>query len=378
MGLMENAQKKFVIKTYGCQMNVNESGKIAELLTREGFERTNDDKSADIIVFNTCCVRDTAEKKIEAHIGNTKILKKQNKGLVVAVIGCMTQKNGAAESLKKKFPHIDIILGTHNIDKLVSYIKEGRRPKTFIEILAERKGSDEILTTTIDQDGQTAYINITYGCENFCSYCIVPFVRGKLISRPFADIEREFDEILRAGVAKRIVFLGQNVNAYEGSGYDFPKLLRYFNDKEGEFSLNFLSSHPKDFGDELISAIKDCEKVEKNIHLPLQSGCDKILKLMNRRYTVSEYETKINALRVACPEVHITTDIICGFPTETEVDFAETLETMRRIKFNAAFVFPYSRRSGTVADKLDGQLPLKVKRERATKLIKLLQDLSKA
>ena len=342
-------------------MNVHESAKISGALEGKGYTKGSS-TTADIHIFNTCCIRDTAEQKIQSHIAT--LCKNKTPEMVVAVIGCMSQREGVAKKLQSRYP-IDIVLGTHQIDKLLEFLGCEDAPDAF----------KADLTT----QGVTAYyINISFGCENFCSYCIVPFVRGKLVHRESAEIEKEFDALLNQikGDEKTIIYLlGQNVNSYPG----FPGLLNSLANKttKPNVFLNFLSSHPKDFGDELINVIATNNQVDKNIHLPIQSGCNKILKAMNRGYTTEDYLAKLEKLRSAVPTVTVTTDIICGFPGETEEDFAETFAFMEKVRFNAAFIFPYSRRSGTVADKLPEQLDMKTKRKRATELINLQREISK-
>jgi len=387
-------------------MNVHESEKIIAQLSGAGYTKTDSEQTADIIIFNTCCIRNTAEQKIISHIGETK-----QSGKIVCIVGCLSQRDGSVESLKKKFPHIAIILGTHNIGQLATELQQYiSTKKKFSEIIQERTNEDLVQHSAVKNtstaqshaDSQTAYINITYGCENFCSYCIVPYVRGKLISRDFDLIKQELLERLKSN-PKIIMLLGQNVNSYvcPTTGADFPTLLESLckeiaqsqnsslrGGKDDEATptqkpdsvyplLNFMSSHPKDFSTRLIEVIAANTQIERNIHLPLQSGCDRILDLMNRGYTVAEYESKINTLRKAIPNVRITTDIICGFPSETEDDFQQTIDTMKRIRFNAAFIFPYSRRSGTVADKMPNQIDSKTKKARSTTLIKIQREISK-
>lgn len=333
----------FVIKNYGCQMNINTAGRITRRLLAAGHKLAARDEDADVIIFNTCCIRNTAEQKILSHIALAKQLKKTNPNLRIAVIGCL--------SAKRKISGVDILLGT-----------------TDAESVVERLGVTGNTVPPAATD--TAYIDITYGCENYCSYCIVPFVRGKLRIRPYAEIIAEFNQV--KDTAKTIFLLGQNVNAYP----EFPKLLAYLAQQEGNFTLNFLSSHPKDFDEATIKVIAANPKLARDIHLPLQSGCDKILKLMNRKYTVAEYTQKVALLRQYVPGVHITTDIICGFPGETEADFAETVATVKKLRFNACYIFPYSNRSGTVADKLPDQVPFKIRKQRTTKLVEIMRELA--
>lgn len=324
-------------------MNINTAERITRRLMAAGHQLAVTDEEADVIIFNTCCIRDTAEQKIMSHIALAKQLKKRNPNLRIAVIGCL--------SAKRKISGVDILLGTEDAESVV-----------------EKLG----VTTGVvpPAAGDTAYIDITYGCENYCSYCIVPFVRGKLRIRPFDEIVAEFNQV--KDVAKTIFLLGQNVNAYP----NFPELLAYLAQQPGDFTLNFLSSHPKDFDETTIKVIAANPKIARDIHLPLQSGCNKILKLMNRKYTVEEYTQKIDLLRQYLPEVHITTDIICGFPGETEADFAETVATVQKLKFNACYIFPYSNRSGTVADQLADQVPFKVRRQRTTKLVEIVRQMA--
>jgi len=389
-------------------MNVHESEKMDAGLSAAGFEKAESDKAAGIVSFNTCCIRNTAEQKIISHIGETK-----QTGQIICVVGCLSQRDGSAASLKKKFPHIAIILGTHNIGHLAAKLKAHiASKKRLAEIEFERTEQDTVhigiaasplaparyaaLSPTAPRN-DTAYINITYGCENFCSYCIVPYVRGKLISRDCELIKKEFRDRVRQN-KKIIMLLGQNVNSYvcPKTGIDFPTLLERLceersdtrSESEQEFhdeaiptrtktQINFMSSHPKDFSARLIEVIAANRQIERNIHLPLQSGCDRILALMNRGYTVAQYEAKIKHLRKLVPDVRVTTDIICGFPSETEADFETTIETLKRIRFNAAFIFPYSRRTGTAADKMPDQIDAKTKKGRATALIKLQRGISK-
>ncbi len=324
-------------------MNINTAAKITKQLQAAGHCLVTDDEAADVIIFNTCCVRNTAEQKILSHIALAKQLKRRKPELLIAVIGCL--------SAKRKINGVDFQLGTENAMDIVEKLG------VTLRLLPP--------TTT-----ETAYIDITYGCENYCSYCIVPFVRGKLRIRPYAEISAEFDQV--KDHAKHIYLLGQNVNAYP----NFPQLLADLAGRDGDFTLHFLSSHPKDFNEATVKVIAAFPKIARDIHLPLQSGCDKILRLMNRKYTVAEYLEKIACLRRYLPAVHITTDIICGFPGETEKDFQTTMATVKQIKFDAAYIFPYSNRSGTVADKLAGQVPLHERKARATKLVEIMRKMS--
>jgi len=336
-------------------MNVHESEQLRTALVAKGFLETKDINLAEIIIFNTCCIRDTAEQKIISHIGEVGHIKRKNPDILLIIIGCLSAKG--EKSLRQKFPFIDLILGTNKNSELVEYLTQ-----ESIEI----------------KSGVGHNIIITHGCENFCSYCIVPYVRGKEFSRDIDDIIQEFLDIKIKDNNKTIFLLGQNVNSYRcpKTSTDFVGLLDKLCAIDGDFTLNFLSSHPKDFSLGLIDCIARNKNIERNIHLPIQSGCDKILRLMNRNYTVQEYINKVNLLREKIPEIHITTDIICGFPSETECDFQETIATVKKIQFNAAFIFPYSKRSGTKAAELDGQLDSKTKKARATELINIQREIS--
>ena len=324
-------------------MNVNTAAKITQQLIASGHTIAENDEDADVIIFNTCCVRNTAEQKILSHIALAKQLKRRKPNLKIAVIGCL--------SAKRKINGVDILLGTDNAMDVV-----------------EKLGV--VLRNLPSEQGNTAYIDITYGCENYCSYCIVPFVRGKLRIRPREEIIAEFNQV--KDTAKDIYLLGQNVNAYP----DFPQLLAELAQQDGNFTLHFLSAHPKDFDIRTIQVMAQYPKIAHDIHLPMQCGCDKILKLMNRKYTVADYLGKVKLLREYLPDIHITTDIICGFPGETEEDFAETVRVVEEIKFNAAYIFPYSNRSGTAADKMPNQVPFQTRKARATKLVEIMRKMS--
>jgi len=333
-------------------MNVHESAKLRHMLCVAGLEIATSQSTADIIIFQTCSIRDTAQRKALTHISQAIKLKSSpfNKGGArragvfspqICVIGCINKPIGG----------VDIQLGTNQLEILVEKLT-GTRPDT-------RFGMDNSII-------------ITHGCENFCSYCIVPYVRGKEIHRPIEDIEFEFKEIVERGTPRVIYLLGQNVNSYP----NFVGLLDRLCKIDGDFTLNFLSSHPKDFDRTLVECIARNPKIERNIHLPMQSGCDKILAAMNRRYTVAQFREKVDLLRARVPGVHITTDIICGFPGETEQDFQQTVAVVKQIKFDAAFIFAYSPREGTLAAKMDGQLDTHEKKRRATKLIEIQRSLS--
>lgn len=359
-------------------MNVHESEKIAGILSELGYSPCNEVSEADIIVFNTCCIRENAENHAFGNIGMLKKLKAENKNLIIAVGGCLTQQDGKAEALHTKFPFVDIIFGTHNLHKLKEYIllKQSRK-KAVIDIEADDgvipEGEKPLRTSY-----PNAWVNIAYGCNNFCSYCIVPYVRGRERSRKSVNIINEVKELVGQGY-KEITLLGQNVNSY-GNGTDdigFPKLLDILSGIDGKFRLRFMTSHPKDFSEDLAKVIADNPKICKSVHLPVQSGSDAILKAMNRKYTSSDYLKKVEILLKHAPDCAITTDLIVGFPGETERDFEATLELVKRVGFSSAFTFVYSRRSGTVAAKMENQISEEVCKRRIIELVELVNGLTR-
>lgn len=360
------------IVTYGCQMNVHESEKIAGLLRRAGYTQESPVEEADIIVFNTCCIRENAENHAFGNIGALKKLKRRKKGLLIAVGGCMAQEAGKAEFLIKKFPFIDIIFGTHNVAQLPALIERKRRERKVVSLLPDREETEdgaEAYRTSYPN----AWVNITYGCNNFCSYCIVPYVRGREKSRSAQRILAEVRALVQAGY-KEITLLGQNVNSYRDGDTDFPALLDAVASVEGKFRVRFMTSHPKDFSERLVAVMKEHEKICNLLHLPAQSGSDRILALMNRRYTRGQYLEKAAYLRREIPEAQITTDLIVGFPTETEEDFEETLSLVKEADFSSAFTFIYSPRTGTKAAQMEGQIPEEVSKRRIARLIEAVNE----
>lgn len=368
---------KYFIVTYGCQMNVHESEKIAGILEKLGYSEGSSREEADIIVFNTCAIREGAEDRVFGNVGNLKKLKKKNKNLIIAVCGCMTQKEQTAQKLMNTFPFIDIVIGTFNLPKLGYYIeavKKGRQ----LEILSEGD-IDESLPYK-RTSGENAWVNIMQGCNNFCTYCIVPYVKGREKSRKEDKILDEIRGIISEGKYKKITLLGQNVNSYGhdlNDGVTFAKLLKDICALDGDFTLSFMTSHPKDLTDDVIDAIASEEKIEKFIHLPAQSGNNRILKLMNRKYTREKYLEIIDKIRAKIPNCRITSDFIVGFPTETEEEFLDTLDLVRRVKYDSIFAFMYSPREGTVASKMEGQISDEVKHDRVNRLLALEKSLQK-
>lgn len=372
-------QKHYFIKTYGCQMNVHESEKLAGMLKSLNYEETNDMANADVIVFNTCCIRDAAEQKVLGNIGAVKKLKKLNPNLIVAVCGCMAQEDGRKELFKEKYPHVSIVFGTHNLHMFKEYlIKYNNDKKKIYDVWDSEKEINEDVDM-YRTSNNNAWVNIMYGCNNFCTYCIVPYVRGRERSRAMSDIINEVKGLINEGY-KYITLLGQNVNSYGNDfndGTNFAKLLKELAHLEGDFRIKFMTSHPKDLTDEVIEAIATEPKLSKVIHLPVQSGSNKILELMNRKYTVEHYKTLIQKIKAQVPNYFISTDIIVGFPHETEEDFMATYNLVKEVNYGGVFGFMYSPRTGTVAEKMDEQVPQEIKNARVNKLLALSKEIIK-
>lgn len=358
-------------------MNVHESEKIAGILREKGYSTpVESEEEADIIVFNTCCIRENAENHAFGNIGNLKKLKKRKKELIVAVGGCMAQEEGKAQLLKEKFPFIDIIFGTHNVAELGALIDNLReKRKKQVSVLPERKETEDHITP-VRTSYPNAWVNITYGCNNFCTYCIVPYVRGRERSRRAEVILKEVESLVREGY-KEITLLGQNVNSYNSDGQggmSFPELLDRCALIEGKFRLRFMTSHPKDFTKELALVMRKHDKICNLLHLPVQAGSDRILALMNRRYTREKYMSEIRMLRELIPNCAVTTDLIVGFPTETEEDFLQTLSLVKEADFSSAFTFVYSPRTGTKAAQMEGRIPEEVSKERIMRLVDAVNE----
>ena len=358
-------------------MNVHESEKIAGILREKGYSTpVESEEEADIIVFNTCCIRENAENHAFGNIGNLKKLKKRKKELIVAVGGCMAQEEGKAQLLKEKFPFIDIIFGTHNVAELGALIDTLReKRKKQVSVLPERKETEDHITP-VRTSYPNAWVNITYGCNNFCTYCIVPYVRGRERSRRAEVILKEVESLVREGY-KEITLLGQNVNSYNSDGQggmSFPELLDRCARIEGKFRLRFMTSHPKDFTKELALVMQKHDKICNLLHLPVQAGSDRILALMNRRYTREKYMSEIRMLREFIPNCAVTTDLIVGFPTETEEDFLQTLSLVKEADFSSAFTFVYSPRTGTKAAQMEGRIPEEVSKERIMRLVDAVNE----
>ena len=358
-------------------MNVHESEKIAGILREKGYSTpVESEEEADIIVFNTCCIRENAENHAFGNIGNLKKLKKRKKELIVAVGGCMAQEEGKAQLLKEKFPFIDIIFGTHNVAELGALIDTLReKRKKQVSVLPERKETEDHITP-VRTSYPNAWVNITYGCNNFCTYCIVPYVRGRERSRRAEVILEEVESLVSEGY-KEITLLGQNVNSYNSDGQggmSFPELLDRCARIEGKFRLRFMTSHPKDFTKELALVMRKHDKICNLLHLPVQAGSDRILSLMNRRYTREKYLSEIKMLRELIPNCAVTTDLIVGFPTETEEDFLQTLSLVKEADFSSAFTFVYSPRTGTKAAQMEGRIPEEVSKDRIMRLVDAVNE----
>ena len=373
-------EKYYFIQTFVCQMNIHDSEKIAGMLSDLGYKETQDKTMASVIVFNTCCIRESAELKIMAKIGDVKALKKINKDLIVIVCGCMTQQKGMPENIKKKFPFVNIIMGTHNLEELRDYIvRYHNTKKSIIDVWESEK---QIVENNLvyRTSNYNAWVNIMYGCNNFCTYCIVPYVRGRERSRKVEDIVKEVKALVETKKYKFVTLLGQNVNSYGNDFNDgktnFVHLLNELCKLEGDFKIKFMTSHPKDFSPELIEFIATNKKMSKSIHLPVQSGSNAVLKAMNRRYTIEHYKSLVDEIYKKIPDATLTTDIIVGFPGETDEDFEQTCSLLEYVKYSGVFGFVYSKRKGTPAEKFENQIPLSIKRQRITKLFEIERKIS--
>lgn len=370
--IIDFKNKKYCVVTYGCQMNLHESEKISGILSGMGMSAVNEPENADVVVFNTCCIRDTAERRALGNIGKMKELKKKNKNLLIVVTGCMTQQNGFAENMKERYQYVDVILGTHNISDLENQIRIRLEKKKRVAAVLDTDGYIDDETTPVTRTSfPNAWVNINYGCNNFCTYCIVPYVRGRERSRDMKSIISECEKLINDGY-KEITLLGQNVNSYGNDVPDenvnFANLLREVAKIDGKFRIRFMTSHPKDLTEDVVKAIRDNDKICNNIHLPIQAGSNSVLKSMNRRYTREHYLGLIDMIRRYLPDCGITTDIMVGFPYETEEDFLDTMDIVEKVRFSTAFTFIYSVRKGTKAAEMP-QIPYEIKQNRIKRLI---------
>ena len=375
--IYQNPPKAHIV-VYGCQQNVSDAEKIRGMLKTMGYEMTDDIEAADFIIFNTCAVREHAEQRVWGNVGATKNYKRKKENLIVAVCGCMAQEEKTVERFKKSFPYVDIVFGTHVLHRLPEFVYRrlsgsGRIFETSTEFADIVEG----LPTERDRDIK-AWLPIMYGCNNFCTYCVVPFVRGRERSRKPEFVLEEAKKLIAEG-KKEITLLGQNVNSYgkgEEHGVNFAKLLRQINALEGDFRIRFMTSHPKDCTEELLLAMRDCEKVERHLHLPFQSGSDRVLNAMNRRYTKEKYLSLVARAKELMPDIELTSDIIVGFPGETYEEFLETVDVVKQVKFASLFTFIFSPRANTVAAKMEDPVSREEKGKWFTQLLKVQEEIA--
>ena len=369
----ENKNKKYYILTMGCQLNENDSEKLIGIMEEMGYTKSDDIKNADLYVINTCCVRENAEEKLFGKLGELKKIK-ENKNIIIAIGGCMMQEEHITEKIKKSYPFVDVVFGTHTLHKfpedLYIAITKNKKVKDVIDIDGEIYEGLPVKRSSNKQ----ASVIIMYGCNNFCSYCIVPYVRGRERSRKPEDILNEIKELAKEGY-REITLLGQNVNSYKGGeNYNFANLLEDVDKIEGIEVIRFVSPHPKDFTDEVIDVISKSSKISRLIHVPLQSGSTNVLKEMNRKYTKEQYLDLIKRIRNKIPDVVFSTDIIVGFPGETEEDFEDTIDVVKQVNFEQIFMFIYSRRIGTRADKMENQILEEIKHKRFDRLKQVFEE----
>lgn len=365
------------VRTFGCQMNARDSEKLVGILSQAGFAET-DDEQADFVLYNTCTVRENANLRVYGRLGYLNTLKKKNKNMLIALCGCMMQEPQVVEKIRKSYGFVDILFGTHNIFRLAELLwNRLESGKQAVDIWEDTSLIVEDLPAERKYPFKSG-VNIMFGCNNFCSYCIVPYVRGRERSRRPEDIIDEIRKLVASGVVE-VMLLGQNVNSY-GKNLDKPvtfgQLLRQVEEIPGLERIRFMTSHPKDLSDELIEVMGASKKICGHLHLPVQSGSSRILKAMNRRYTKEQYLELVDRIRAAVPDISLTTDIIVGFPGESEEDFEETLDVVKRVRFDRAFTFIYSKRTGTPAAKMSGQVPEAVVKDRFDRLLSLVQKIS--
>ena len=370
-------KKSYFIQTFGCQMNEHDSEKLGAMLNAMGYEASLMADHADLIIYNTCAVRENAELKVYGNLGHLKLIKRRNPNLKIAVCGCMMQQPAIVKEIKSRYKHVDLVFGTHNLYK-------------FPELLTNTMDSDKLLVDVWDVDGEVveglrssrkfelkAFVNIMYGCNNFCTYCIVPYTRGRERSRTPEDIINEIKDLAAKGT-KEITLLGQNVDSYGKTleeDITFAELLRMVNEIEGIERIRFMTSHPKDISDEVIYAMRDCDKVCEFLHLPVQCGSSRLLKKMNRHYTKEDYLRIIEKAKAEIPDIAFSTDLMIGFPGETEEDLLDTIDVVEKVKYDNAFTFIYSKREGTPAAKMEDQIPEDVKHERFNRVLSKVNEI---
>lgn len=372
-----------MVVPYGCQQNVSDSERLKGILAKMGFEFTDNADDADLMLYKTCAVREHAEDRVFGNVGALKHYKRRKPELIIGICGCMVQQEAVADRFKKSYPYVDLLFGTHVEHRLPEFLYRLYTSKGRVFEIDDSE-HEIVEGIPIRRDGTfKGWLPIMHGCNNFCTYCIVPYVRGREHSRNYTEILKEAKEMISAGF-KDITLLGQNVNSYNSpekdlnkNAVDFPKLLRMINDLEGDFRIRFMTSHPKDCSDELLYAMSECSKVSKHLHLPFQSGNDRVLKAMNRRYTREKYLSLIKLARKLMPDISITSDIIVGFPGETYEEFCDTLSLVKEIKFSALFTFIYSKRSGTPAAEMDDPVSRKEKGEWFRQLLTVQEKVSK-
>lgn len=371
-------RKRFAyVRSFGCQLNVSDGEKIKGLLKKAGYDFTDDEHEADIIILNTCAVRESAEDRVFGIIGSMKKLKEENPSLIIGISGCMTAQEHVAEKIKKSYPQVDFVMGTSAINSLPSLLLECLKGKKFSADISEYDDFSE-QTEQVRESTFKASVPIMFGCNNFCTYCIVPYVRGRERSRLPEDIINEVKNLVDSGY-KEIMLLGQNVNSYGKdlkNGISFPELLRELNKINGDFIIRFMSSHPKDASHELIDAIFECNKVANHLHLPVQSGSNTVLDRMNRRYTVEKYLETVEYIRKKSPDFSLTTDLIVGFPNETDDEFNSTLDLIKKVKYDNIYSFIYSRRTGTKASEIVDTISETVKGKRMRELLEVQREIS--
>jgi len=368
--------KKYYVWTSGCQMNVHDSEKIAGIFSETGYKEAADTNNADVIVLNTCSIREKAEQKFYSELGRLKKAKKENPDLKVAVAGCIAKQEG--KKLFKKFPYIDFVVGPNNIDSVQDWISRTSNGNGQLLAINDNPEYPNKILPMKRSGGMQAWVSIMYGCDNFCAYCVVPYTRGRERSRPFQDIVKEIEILAGEGV-KEVTLLGQNVNSYGrklSENKDFPALLKAIHEIDGIKRIRFVTSHPKDFSIKLIEAMRDLPKVCEHIHLPVQAGSDNTLKLMNRKYTYSDYKQKIDLLKKEVPGIAITTDIIAGFPGETDEDFECTITAMKEIEYDGVFAFKYSKRPGTKALDFPDHIDEDIKTKRLAAVLELQESIT--
>lgn len=377
LNIFGDKPRKAYVRSFGCQLNVSDGEKIKGLLKTMGFGFTDDENSADLIILNTCAVRESAEDRVFGIVGSMKKLKELNPSLIIGISGCMTAQSHVAAKIKKSYPQVDFVLGTSAINALPGLLLDCLRGRKFAADISEYDDFSEA-AEQVRENPFKASVPIMFGCNNFCTYCIVPYVRGRERSRRPQDIINEVTQLVNDGY-KEIMLLGQNVNSYGNDlngEMSFPQLLRELNRIEGDFIIRFMSSHPKDASQELIDAIFECEKVAKHLHLPVQSGSSDVLMRMNRRYNVEKYLGIVDSIRSRDPEFSLTTDLIVGFPDESDEDFRSTMELIKRVKYDNIYSFIYSKRSGTKAAEMHDAVSDEIKGKRMRELLELQREIT--